>query len=156
MGGPTIRFNTIAGARRTVSMIQPDLQNLIACPNQYFLYSRNMESIAAIDQLSALAHTGRLAVFRLLVGAAPEGIAAGEIARQLDLPPNTLSAQLTILSQAGLVTSRREGRSIIYSADTGAISSLILYLMEDCCGGRPDICAPLRQTANKTASKTAC
>lgn len=106
-----------------------------------------MESTVAIDQLSALAHAGRLAVFRLLVKAAPDGLPAGEIARTLDIAPNTLSAQLTILNHAGLVHNRREGRSIIHSADTAAISGLILYLMEDCCSGRAEICAPVLKAA---------
>ncbi|MFN3608738.1 MAG: ArsR/SmtB family transcription factor [Hyphomonas sp.] len=107
-----------------------------------------MESNTAIDQLSALAHAGRLSVFRLLVKAAPGGLPAGEIARALAIAPNTLSAQLTILNHAGLVTHRRAGRSIIHSADTRAISGLILYLMEDCCSGRPEICAPVVKAAN--------
>ncbi len=110
-----------------------------------------MESNRAIDQLSALAHAGRLSVFRLLVKAAPGGLPAGEIARQLGIAPNTLSAQLTILNTAGLVNNRREGRSIIHSADTGAISGLILYLMDDCCSGRPEICGPVLEAANEAA-----
>lgn len=93
--------------------------------------------------LSALGHDGRLAIFRLLVKAGPGGIAAGDIARTLDILPNSLSANLNILSHAGLITSRREGRSIIYSADFGAMSGLLGFLMEDCCNGAPQICAPL-------------
>ncbi|WP_168073551.1 helix-turn-helix transcriptional regulator [Caulobacter sp. SSI4214] len=102
-----------------------------------------MESKPAINMLSALGHEGRLAVFRLLVKAGPQGIAAGEIARGLAVPPNSLSANLNILSHAGLIASRREGRSIIYSADYGAMSRLLAFLMEDCCGGAPEICTPL-------------
>lgn len=107
-----------------------------------------MESNRAIDQLSALAHSGRLSVFRLLVKAAPAGLPAGDIARQVGIPPNTLSAQLTILNNAGLVHNRREGRSIIYSADTEAMSALILYLMDDCCSGRPEVCGPVLKAAH--------
>ena len=99
-----------------------------------------MESELVIKRLSALAQEGRLAVFRLLVKAGPDGIAAGEIAQVLDLPPNTLSAQLTILANAGLVGSRRAGRSIIYSAQYERMSELLVYLMEDCCQGRPEVC----------------
>ena len=93
--------------------------------------------------LSALGHEGRLAIFRLLVKAGPEGVAAGEIARTLGVLPNSLSANLNVLSHAGLVASRREGRSIIYSADYGAMSGMLGFLMEDCCNGAPEICAPL-------------
>ncbi len=102
-----------------------------------------MESTDAIKRLSALAQNSRLAVFRLLVKAGPSGVAAGEIARTLEITPNTLSAQLTILANANLVTSRRVGRSIIYAANYDGMSELLLYLMEDCCQGRPEVCAPL-------------
>ena len=102
-----------------------------------------MESKAAVASLSALGHEGRLAIFRLLVKAGPEGVAAGEIARRLDSLPNTLSANLNVLSHAGLIASRREGRSIVYTADYGAMSGLLGFLMEDCCDGAPEICAPL-------------
>ncbi len=110
-----------------------------------------MESALAIKRLSALAQEGRLAVFRLLVKAGPDGIAAGEIAQALDFPPNTLSAQLTILANAGLVGSRRAGRSIIYSANYDGMSALLVYLMEDCCQGRPEVCAPLSEAASRAA-----
>lgn len=99
----------------------------------------------AIISLSALAHEGRLSAFRLLVRAGAQGLAAGEIARRLDMLPNTLSANLNLLSQAGLARSRREGRSIIYAADYPAMGALLGFLMEDCCGGAPEVCAPLRQ-----------
>src|SRR5450432_3098460 len=102
-----------------------------------------MESNAAVKGLSALAQESRLAVFRLLVKAGRGGIAAGEIARALEITPNTLSAQLTILANAGLVGARREGRSIIYAADYERMSDLLVYLMEDCCQGRAEVCAPL-------------
>ncbi len=111
-----------------------------------------MESIAAVKRLSALAQESRLDVFRLLVKAGPMGVPAGEIARVLSITPNTLSAQLTILANADLVTSRRDGRSIIYAAHFEGMSDLLLYLMEDCCQGRPEVCAPL----NDAASRAAC
>ena len=101
-----------------------------------------MESAVAIKRLSALAHEGRLAVFRLLVKAGPDGLAAGEIARTLELPPNTLSAQLTVLANAGLTVSRRAGRSIIHSAHYEGMNELLRHLMEDCCQGRPELCCP--------------
>jgi len=108
-----------------------------------------MEERNAIDSLSALAHPGRLAVFRLLVRAGPEGVAAGEIARALETPANTMSTQLAILARAGLIRARRDSRSVIYSADYAGIASLLGFLMEDCCQGRPEICAPI-------AAKAAC
>ncbi|RYE50321.1 MAG: transcriptional regulator [Hyphomicrobiales bacterium] len=102
-----------------------------------------MESKAAVSSLAALAHAGRLSTFRLLIQAGPEGLPAGEISRRLGVLPNTLSASLNVLSHAGLITSRRAGRSIIYTAQYGAMRDLLAFLMEDCCGGAPEICAPL-------------
>jgi ArsR family transcriptional regulator, arsenate/arsenite/antimonite-responsive transcriptional repressor len=99
-----------------------------------------LQSQDAIGALSALAHPGRLEVFRLLVRAGPEGLAAGEIARATGSLPNTLSTNLGILSAAGLVASRREGRSVIYTAGYGRMRELLGFLMEDCCGGRAEIC----------------
>ncbi len=110
-----------------------------------------MESNTAIKRLSALAQEGRLAVFRLLVKAGPAGVAAGDIARALGVTPNTLSAQLTLLANAGLVASRRDGRSIIYAAGYDGMSELLVYLMEDCCQGRPEVCAPLAAVASRAA-----
>lgn len=106
-----------------------------------------MEIETALQRLSALAQQGRLEVFRLLVRAGRDGIAAGDLARAAGVAPNTLSAQLNILTGAGLARSRREGRSIIYSADYDGMGDLLLYLMEDCCQGRPEVCAPLAAAA---------
>lgn len=108
-----------------------------------------MESSIAVKRLSALAQDSRLDVFRLLVKAGREGVAAGDIARTLDITPNTLSAQLNVLANAEMITSRREGRSIIYAACYDAMSELLLYLMEDCCQGRPEVCAPLAGAASR-------
>ncbi|HEY3776463.1 MAG TPA: metalloregulator ArsR/SmtB family transcription factor [Rhizomicrobium sp.] len=108
-----------------------------------------MELTDAIKRLSALAQDARLEVFRLLVRAGPEGLPAGEIARTLATPPNTMSAQLLILSNAGLIRARRQGRSIIYSVDFPAMSDLLVYLTRDCCAGREEICAPLVAVANR-------
>ncbi|THD79881.1 MAG: transcriptional regulator [Phenylobacterium sp.] len=108
-----------------------------------------MESSSAVAALSALAHPGRLEVFRRLVQAGPEGMAAGEIARATGSLANTLSTNLNILASAGLVTARRDGRSIIYTAGYGQMRALLGFLMEDCCGGRPEICAPLANVANR-------
>lgn len=110
-----------------------------------------MEISSAIESLAALAHEGRLAAFRMLVQAGPEGLAAGEIARRLHMPPNSLSANLKVLSHAGLLAFRREGRSIIYSARYDQMTQLLGYLMEDCCGGSPEICAPLAEVCARAA-----
>ncbi len=101
-----------------------------------------MEINIAVQRLSALAHESRLSVFRYLVQCGPEGAAAGEIAREFGVSPNTLSAHLSLLNNAGLTQSRRDGRSIIYSTQYEGMSALMLYLVEDCCGGRPELCAP--------------
>jgi ArsR family transcriptional regulator, arsenate/arsenite/antimonite-responsive transcriptional repressor len=108
-----------------------------------------METNAAVRSLSALAQDSRLAVFRLLVKAGPDGLAAGEIARKLDTAPNTMSAQLLVLANAGLIRAQREGRSIIYSVDFDQMSELLLFLTKDCCGGHPEVCAPLAATVNR-------
>jgi|SRR6185437_15478005 len=108
-----------------------------------------MELYEAVRRLSALAQESRLEVFRLLVTAGPVGLPAGEIARNLDTAPNTMSAQLLVLSNASLIRSRREGRSIIYSVDFPAMSELLLFLTEECCGGRSEICAPLVAVASR-------
>lgn len=110
-----------------------------------------MESKLAVAALSALAHEGRLAVFRMLVQAGADGVPAGEIARRLGVPANTLSANLNVLSHAGLVDSRRVGRSIIYTAAYERMASLLGFLMEDCCQGSAAICAPLADIVNRAA-----
>jgi DNA-binding transcriptional ArsR family regulator len=110
-----------------------------------------METPAAVTALSALAHPARLEVFRLLVKAGPEGLAAGEVARATGSLANTLSANLNVLAGAGLVSSRREGRSIVYSAAYERMRALLAFLMEDCCGGNSEICAPLAAIAERAA-----
>lgn len=112
----------------------------------------SLETPSAVAALSALAHDGRLQVFRLLVRAGPDGLAAGEIARATGALPNTLSSNLSILAGAGLVASRREGRSIIYTAAYDRMRELLAFLMEDCCGGAPEICAPLATIAERAAT----
>jgi len=94
----------------------------------------------AVERLSALAHPSRLAVFRLLVQRGPEGVAAGAIAEALEIAPPTLSFHLAQLARAGLVASRREGRSVVYSADYAASGELVAFLYDNCCGGG---CEPL-------------
>jgi len=99
-----------------------------------------MEESAASEAFSALGNERRLQIFRLLVQAGPAGIAAGEIARRLDMLQNTLSSSLSVLSHAGLITSRREGRSIIYSAAFDRVGQLLDFLVEKCCDGAPQNC----------------
>jgi DNA-binding transcriptional ArsR family regulator len=82
-------------------------------------------------------------VFRLLIEAGDTGLVAGDIAEKLDVKQNTLSANLSVLLNAGLVRNQREGRTIRYFADTGGLQGLLGYLLEDCCGGRPELCQPL-------------
>ncbi|QHQ36046.1 ArsR/SmtB family transcription factor [Algicella marina] len=100
-----------------------------------------MEKNHAINSLAALAHDMRIDIFRLLVKAGADGLAAGEIAQSLDVRSNTLSNNLNILARSGLVRSAREGRSIRYFARVDGMQNLLGFLMEDCCGGRPDLCA---------------
>lgn len=102
-----------------------------------------MESNHALSAFSALSQPTRLDVFRLLIRAGQDGMAAGEIAAALDVRQNTLSANLSVLLQSGLVRNRREGRSIRYFADMDGIRDLLGFLMQDCCGGRPELCAPV-------------
>lgn len=102
-----------------------------------------METESAISALGALAQGTRLDTFRLLVRHEPDGLAAGEVARQLDVPQNTMSAHLAILARAGLIRSERHSRSIIYRADLDGVRALMLFLVNDCCAGNADLCAPL-------------
>ncbi len=102
-----------------------------------------MESESAISALSALAQGTRLDVFRLLVHHEPDGLAAGDVARQLNVPQNTMSAHLGVLARSGLVRSERHSRSIIYRADLDGLRALMLFLVKDCCAGNAELCAPL-------------
>jgi ArsR family transcriptional regulator len=102
-----------------------------------------MDSTLAIAALAALAQNTRLEVFRLLVSREPAGVAAGELARMLAIPQNTMSSHLAVLARAGLVRSERRSRSIIYRADLDRFSEVVLFLVQDCCGGRPEVSAPL-------------
>ena len=110
-----------------------------------------MDASQAVPALSALAHEGRLAIFRELVRAGPDGLAAGEVSRRVGIAPTTLSASLTVLSHAALVSSRREGRSVIYRAEYARMGALLGYLLEDCCEGRAEVCAPLVRSADGLA-----
>ena len=102
-----------------------------------------MKTSSAIDALGALAQETRLSVFRLLVRAGREGVSAGRIAEAVDAIPSTLSHHLALLERAGLVTSRRQGRMLIYAADYLGTRALLAFLTEDCCAGRPELCSGL-------------
>lgn len=108
-----------------------------------------MEKTIAIGALSALAHGGRLALFRALVRAGPEGLAAGKLGEVVGISGSTLSNNLAILTRAGLTSAVRDGRSIIYAADFAHMTDLLAFLLEDCCEGAPDVCAPLGDVIGK-------
>jgi DNA-binding transcriptional ArsR family regulator len=102
-----------------------------------------MDTNNAIDIFAALAQATRQEAFRLLVANEPEGLPAGEVARLLEVPHNTMSSHLAVLARAGLVRSQRQSRSVIYRANLDAIRDTVQFLVQDCCGGRPDVCQPL-------------
>ena len=102
-----------------------------------------MDKNRALDAFAALSQQSRLDVFRLLIKAGAEGMAAGDISLSLGVRQNTMSANLSILTKAGLIRSEREGRSIRYFADMTGLRGLLAFLMEDCCGGQPEICQPI-------------
>jgi ArsR family transcriptional regulator len=112
-----------------------------------------MDDIQAINALAALAQNSRLEAFRLLVKNEPEGVPAGELARMLAVPQNTMSAHLAILSRTGLITGERQSRSIIYRANLVHLNQLILFLLKDCCGGSQDVCAPLIKSLKPCSPK---
>lgn len=105
-----------------------------------------METESTILSLAALAQSTRLDVFRLLVKHEPDGLAAGDIAKALAVPQNTMSSHLAILSRAGLIAATRMGRSIMYRADLAHLQDVMLFVLKDCCGGKPEICAPLMES----------
>lgn len=102
-----------------------------------------MDKLQTILALAALAQPTRLDTFRLLVRREPEGVPAGELAKLLAVPQNTMSAHLAVLSRAGLISGERQSRSIIYRADLAGFRAVIAFLLKDCCGGRADLCGPL-------------
>jgi ArsR family transcriptional regulator len=103
-----------------------------------------MKASDVVVALEGLARESRLGIFRLLVVAGPDGMPAGKIAERMALPAPTLSFHLSQLKNAGLITCRRDGRSLIYSADFAAMNGLVAFLTENCCGGNPAQCAPGR------------
>lgn len=116
-----------------------------------------MESITAVSALAALAHEGRLAIYRLLVEAGPGGMIVGDIAAKLDMPGATLSFHLSQLKHAGLVRARRDGRQLIQTADFEHMTALVGYLTENCCGGQAcaPVCKPVAVKTTKTKKRSA-
>ncbi len=119
-------------------VVEKDLES-----GTYIHYSGYMDPELAIAILGALAQNTRLDTFRLLVRHEPDGLPAGEVARRLAVPQNTLSAHLAILARAGLVRAERQSRSIVYRVDLDVLRALTVFLVKDCCEGRPDLCTPL-------------
>ena len=107
-----------------------------------------MKKLTVVSALGALAQETRLDIFRLLVQRGPEGLAAGVIGERVGLPSATLSFHLAQLKHAGLVSARRESRSIIYTANYKTMNELLAYLTENCCDGRPELCAAAPVTAD--------
>lgn len=121
----------------------------LTCPliyyNLLFDYYRIMEMKEAVKALAAIGHESRLIVYRLLVQAGPTGLAAGEIAQKAGMAPSSLSFHLKELVHAGLLTSRQEGRFVMYAAQFDTMAALLGYLTENCCDGEP--CLPALQPA---------
>lgn len=118
----------------------PVLESLLQKPLYFDIYII-MKIIDALDALAALAQESRLAIFRVLVRAGPDGMKAGDIAAKLGIAGPTLSFHLKELKSAGLVSCNRDGRSMIYAADFAVMGDLIGFLTDDCCGGHPEVCA---------------
>jgi ArsR family transcriptional regulator, arsenate/arsenite/antimonite-responsive transcriptional repressor len=100
-----------------------------------------MRSSEVVEKLNALAQDSRLSVFRLIMSKGANGICAGDIARTLSISPNTLSFHLKELSLSGLISSTKEGRSVIYTLNVDTFKSLLKFLTEDCCQGHPELCS---------------
>ena len=113
-----------------------------------------MNTNVAIHAFSALAQPTRLEVFRLLVKQRPEGLAAGEIARRLDVPHNTMSNHLTILARSGLISAERHSRNMIYRVELEVVRELVLFMLRDCCNGQSELCAPLIDDLNNSFSSS--
>lgn len=112
-----------------------------------------MEKMDAVGALSALSQENRLDIYRLLVQAGPDGLAAGDVAAKLRIAPNTLSFHLDRLRHAGLISVARQGRSLIYSARYETMTNLLGYLTDNCCGGKPELCAPVACAPAKSVGK---
>jgi DNA-binding transcriptional ArsR family regulator len=112
-----------------------------------------MDVSSAIEALSAMAQPTRLAVFRQLAAAYPDAVPAGDLARTCDVPHNTMSSHLAILTRAGLTTACRDGRVIRYCASLDRLRDLVAFLARDCCDGRPELCLPLAADLSRSCAK---
>jgi len=116
-----------------------------------------MEPSVVLEGFAALAQPTRLRALRLLVAREPAGVPAGEIARLLNVPQNTMSTHLSCLGRAGLISAERHSRSIIYRAELDRVRDLAAYLINDCCGGHPELCGPLvAELSRSTHDQGAC
>lgn len=111
-----------------------------------------MDDINALLAFAALSQSTRLDVFRLLMANEPSGLPAGEVARRLVVPQNTMSTHLAVLTRAGLIVAERRSRSIIYRARVESVRALVDFLMHDCCCGNPQICAALAPVGSSTCA----
>lgn len=109
------------------------------------MYPWSMKSNIAVKTLSAMAHEGRLKLIRLLIQSGDSGMGSGELAQKAEIGATTASAQLLVLSNAGLVSSQRDGRRITYFANYDALGNLLAFLMHDCCANRKEICCIVEQ-----------
>ena len=112
-----------------------------------------MEESNVVDVLAALAQSTRLRAFRALIDAGPGGLPAGVLTERIGAPASTLSSHLSRLEHAGLVSSRRVSRNIFYAVQIDATRALLAYLVDDCCGGRPELCGDLAQTRSTNCAK---
>ena len=112
-----------------------------------------MNDADVVAAFSALGQPKRLEAFKLLVTREPEGLHAGELARIMDTPFNTMSAHMAILVRSGLVNAARNGRFITYRVNISEFAQIMTYLFKDCCDGRPELCAPMFEQFNKMTSK---
>jgi DNA-binding transcriptional ArsR family regulator len=139
----TFKLNTLSMASACTGSREQVQLGRRACTFPHFDYYRNVETKSAflmdtqdaLAALAALAQESRLAVFRLLVQAGPDGMAASKISEAIDVPPSSLSFHLKELTHADLITSRQEGRFVYYAANFPAMNALLAYLTENCCGG---------------------
>jgi DNA-binding transcriptional ArsR family regulator len=109
-----------------------------------------MKKLQALEAFGALAQETRLDIFRRLIRELPDPMAAGDLAKELAVPPSTLSTHLGILSRAGLVKAERQGRTILYAADTEGTRAMLMFIVKDCCRGQPEICRPLLDAVTVT------
>jgi DNA-binding transcriptional ArsR family regulator len=147
----------LSTSRRTFAFIDPLKTSL---PSRQYVYNvGHMDTNEIIAVFAALSQITRLEVFRLLVRNEPGGLPAGELARLLDVPHNTMSSHLGVLSRSGLIRSQRRGRSIIYRASIARMNDLLGFMVNDCCAGHPELCHPqlsdiIPDSSRKSDAKT--